>query len=929
MKKNRKVFVLLFICAFIISQAFSQVEVYDLRCEYLNNPEGVDINNPRLYWKLKSNENGQLQTAYRIIVASSPEQLAKNIGDIYDSKRVKSSANTQVELNIPLQAATDYHWKVQVWDKNRNSAWSEAAQFSTGLFTAQDWKGAQWIAWKTQDKWQRDWDERKAVEMECLELHLPSYFGSRMNMFERYNFHHAKPYDPSPLYRKEFDVIKQIVKAKAFVSGIGYNELYINGEKVGNRVLEPGWTDYRKTILYSTYDITEHLVQGKNAIGVMLGRGFYGQLAVDHWGFYKGGYIGQPKLKCRFMIEYEDGTTEDIISDLSWKVTGGPIVYDGPHMGEIYDANKEIAGWNEEGLNDSNWDKVVVANSPGGKLKSQMCEPIRIVKTFKPIDVKAGFGIQTIDAGRNLAGWVRFKVDAPKGTRITLYYGEKEDTRASDQPGGFQQMAYIAKGEKGEVAECHFSYKGFRYVGVVGYPKKIKAEDFEICQVNSDVETVGSFSSSNDMLNSIHTICKRAMLANLHSIPTDCPHREKNGWMGDVVTGMEFGMANYNMAALMTKFTRDIFDTQDKNGGLAIIAPNNNYAIGTSPLWSSVCVHLPWYMYQYYGDIRLFEEYWDKMELFCSSVWNNNQLKDKRGIFSDVLADWCSPHGNRSDEGVEVYTTMNFYLVLNRMAQIAKILGKKNDVKKYFQQAKQIQNAIYKYCFNNDKGIFTGVSPSDYRQGPNAMALQYGIVKEEDKKRVQDQLLNDIIENRDYHFYGGIFTNFALWKYLPENDFTDLSYKVITNETYPGYAYMIKNGATTLWETWDDGNSHIHHFMGFVDNYLIRHVAGLDINHSVPGYKEIIFQPRFIDELNFAQASYQSINGITNIHWKRDNNNIEVSLTLPCNTKGKLILPKEVSQVVDENNQTLELLSENNKKQVLLSSGVIKLKLLR
>ena len=928
MKKNRKVFYLFIIGLLISSHAFAKLEVFDLRCEYLKNPEGVDVKNPRLFWKLKSIEKGQLQTAYRIIVASSPEQLAKNVGDIYDSKLVKSSNNTHVELNVALQSGRNYFWKVQVWDKYKKTTWSKGARFSTGLLTDQDWKGAQWIAWRTQDRWQREWNERKAVEMKCLELHLPSYFGARMNLFERYNFHHTKPYDPSPLYRKEFDVKKQIVKAKAFVSGIGYNELYINGEKVGDRVLEPGWTDYRKTILYSTYDVTKHFVQGKNAIGVMLGRGFYGQLAVDHWNFYKNGYIGQPKLKCRFLLEYADGTTEDIISDLSWKVTGGPIVYDGPHMGELYDANKEIEGWNEVGLDDSLWDKVVVAHSPGGKMKSQMCEPIRIVKTFKPIAVKPGFGIQTIDAGRNLAGWVRFKIDAPKGTRITLYYGEKEDPRASDQPGGFQQMAYIAKGEKGEVAECHFSYKGFRYVGVVGYPQNIKADDFEICQVNTDVETVGNFSSSNEVLNSIHTICTRAMEANLHSIPTDCPHREKNGWMGDVVTGMEFGMANYNMAALMTKYTRDIFDTQDENGGLAIIAPNNFYNSGKSPLWSSVCIHLPWYMYEYYGDTRLFEQYWDKMELFCKSVWNSNQLKDKNGIFTDVLADWSSPHGNRSDEGVEVYTTMNFYLILKRMAQIASILGKESDVKKYEQQAKEVQLAIYKYCYNSAKRIFTGLSPSEYRQGPNAMALQYGIVKEEDKKKVVENLVEDIVINRDYHFYGGIFTNFALWKYMPENDFTNLTYKVITNETYPGYAYMVKNGATTLWESWEGQSSHIHHFMGFVDNYLIRHVAGLDINPSIPGYKEIVFQPRFIDELNFAEAEYESINGMASIHWKRSGNGIELYLTVPCNTKAKLILPNQVSKVLDENKNEIILSPINKKKQVQLPSGELQLKLL-
>ncbi len=488
----------------------------------------------------------------KFLVATTKEKLDKDIGDTFNSKKIKSSQNTHVVYEgKTLEPASEYYWKIRVWDKNNNaSGWSETAQFSTGLFTPEDWKDAGWIAWKPQQEWETEWWRKKEIELQCTELYLPSYFGARMNIYERYHFFNKDPYDPAPLYRKEFNATKEIAKATAYVCGIGYHELYINGQKAGDHVLDPGWTNYKRTVLYVTHDITGKLKKGENVFGVMLGRGNYGQLAVDHWGFFKkGGYIGQPKLKCRFKITYSDGTTRDIVSDLSWKVTGGPVVYDGPHMGELYDATKEVKGWAEPGLDTSGWDKVVRAPNPGGELRAQLIQPIRVTNRFKPASIKPGsWGSTLIDAGTNMAGWVWLKVNAPKGTRITIYYGENENPRDHAQPGGYQQMGYIAKGETGEIAECRFSYKGFRYVQIFGLPYIIDKDDIDICQVNSDVKKTGTFECSDKMLNDIHGMCQKSMISNLHSIPTDCPHREKNGWMGDAVTGIEYGMANYDLA---------------------------------------------------------------------------------------------------------------------------------------------------------------------------------------------------------------------------------------------------------------------------------------------------------------------------------------------------------------------------------------------
>ncbi|MBE0654329.1 MAG: family 78 glycoside hydrolase catalytic domain [Bacteroidales bacterium] len=787
------------------SQAPAHLKPVELKCEYLEDPLGVDMNDPRFFWQLTSDRSGDNQSAYRIIVASDKEDIDRNTGTVYDSRKQNSSENTQVTLKgIVLKPAQKYYWKVMVWDQNRDpSGWSEPASFVTGLFDVSDWKGAEWIAWRTQEEWETEWWRKKGIELNCTEFHLPSYFGARMNMWERYHFYHDKPHDPAPLLRKEFQVGKKLKHAHAFISGIGYYEFYVNGSKIGNQVLDPGWTNYEKTILYATQDITEQIKNGENAVGVMLGRGNYGMLALDHWWFYReDGYIGQPKLLCRIKLTYEDGTTDDIISDLSWKITGGPVIYDGPHMGEIYDANQEKSGWNTPAFDDSSWDRVNAAPHPGGELKAQLCQPIRVTEVFKPVSVKdAGYGKYRVDAGTNLSGWARLKIrNAKKGDRILLYFGEHKDPMDNDQPGGLQQMGYIAKGTGEEIAECRFSYKGFRYIDVIGYPGELTLDDIEICVVHSDVPKVGEFTSSDNTLNQVHEICRKSLIFNLHSIPTDCPHREKNGWLGDAVTGMEFGMANYDLAALMTKFTRDIFDTQDAEGRLSIIAPDNNYLKGSSTLWSSAAVHVPWYMYSYYGDTRLFEQYWDKMLHWIESAWKYNNIPGKDGMMSEVLNDWVTPydqsHGFKPG-GNEAIASMNFYLVLKRMAFMAELLGRKADQKMLEQQVSRIHNGIQTWCFDEEKVEYHGLEPfEEFIPVLNIMALDYGIVPVEYKEVLEKRMIQNIVEEKDNHLWGGIFAVHSAFEYLPKNGYADLAYKLIKEETWPSFGWMVDQGAT-------------------------------------------------------------------------------------------------------------------------------------
>lgn len=899
---NRLRILLISVFLSVFSIANGQIRVVNLKCEYLTNPLGIDIQIPRFFWQLKSDANNQKQSAYRILVATSAENIKNHIGDALDSKRVKSGQTTHVEYKgKPLNSARNYYWKVMVWDQDgKPTGWSDVAFFGTGLLRSDDWKGAQWIAWRPQDEWEKEWWRKKDIEMQCLEFGLPSWFGQRFTLWELYFFHNERPYDPAPLFRKEFYADKKIRDARIFISGLGYYELSINGKRVGDQVLNPGWTNYKKTVLYDVHDVTRLVQQGENVIGAMLGRGNYGSMAVDHWDFYKkGGYIGQPKLICRLQIQYEDGTTNDIVSDLSWKVTGGPVIFDDPRMGEIYDARKEIRGWDLPGKIGDNWENVNPAPPPGGELKAQLCQPIRVQQTFKPAKLEKHYNGYWIDAGTNLAGWLRVRLKSKAGEKVLIFYGEKPEVKTLDQPSQFQQMGYILKGSEEEIAECRFSYKGFRYALITGYSGTLTMSEVDVCQVNSDVPPVGSFTCSDTTINGIHRISQKAMISNLHSIPTDCPHREKNGWLGDAVTGMEFGMANFDLAALMTKFTRDVFDTQDLEGRLSIIAPDNNYCTGLSPLWSSAAVHVPWYMWTYYGDKRLFEQYWNPIKLWIQSVWKYNKLKDKPGIFTDVLSDWNSPYGNNSVEGGEVYSSMNFYLVLKHLEMMAQILNKKEDAASFARQAETVKNGVNRWCFDSVNILYHGLIPTDYRQGPNAMALKYGIVPDQYRERILNDLLESLEKTHDYHIYGGVFTVHTLYELLPQLGKSDLAYKLAVNDTYPSFGFMLKNGATTLWEAWADEASHIHHFFGSIDNFFYRYLAGINIENNTPGFNKILITPQFVGDLKYASASYESLHGLISSSWKKPGGSgYSLDVKIPANCTSEILLPAAVTEVI-------------------------------
>ncbi|MDP4292536.1 MAG: family 78 glycoside hydrolase catalytic domain, partial [Bacteroidota bacterium] len=569
----RRMFAVIFLllgCNFL-----DAAEVYNLRCEYLVNPLGVDVANPRLSWMISSQKRGEVQTAYEILVASSSELLAPGKADVWKSGKITSDQSIQLEYQgASLHSNTKYYWKVRVWDKDGQvGAWSAPAFWSMGLLTANDWGAARWIAFKDGEQWKKEWKQHKDTELSHREDTWPLQTGQDHKIWESYE--EAKPhYDPSPLFRKTFSVSKQVKSAYLYICGLGYYEAFLNGERIGNHVLDPAWTNFDKRSFYVVYNVTSQLHSGKNAMGVMLGRGQYNPLSNDIWGLSVSSWVDQPKVMAVIKVKYTDGSTQDIVTDQTWKTTGGPIVFDDTRKGEMYDARREQKGWTLSSFNDNHWQSVALVNW-NAPLQSQMIPPIRCFASIAPKKVyPKGEGRTVYDIGKNIAGWARVKVSGPAGAKVLVEYSEmpsdrelvpnvrnnrmkvkveNKDYNSFYDPGVDirQQNGYILKGEGVETFECHYSYKGFQFIRITA-DKGVKVVQVEGVPVHTDVESTGSFTCSNSVVNRIQENSRISLLNNFHSIATDCPHREKQGWTADNYISCEAAMYNFNMASFYT-----------------------------------------------------------------------------------------------------------------------------------------------------------------------------------------------------------------------------------------------------------------------------------------------------------------------------------------------------------------------------------------
>ncbi|HEX9972605.1 MAG TPA: family 78 glycoside hydrolase catalytic domain, partial [bacterium] len=705
-------------------------------------PLGMDTPIPRFSWIVEHEERNQYQAAYQILVSSDKANLIQEKGDVWDSGKVASDQTTHVaHAGIMLESGKRYFWRVRWWDnKNHPSPYSEIAFFEMGFLNESDWQ-AKWIS------------KPKVKEFKVKGAII---LGNDVGEYSQ----------AQAIYlRKEFTVKEKVTSARAYVCGLGYYELRLNGQKIGDRVLDPSQTDYRKIALYSTYDITE-TIQRENAIGVILGNGRH----VKIYGY------GNPRLILQIQIEFENGTTEKIMSDETWQVSHGPLMDNGMYYGEKYDARLEIPGWDQPDFDDSAWERAIIAD--GYQLASQMMPPIRVTQILAPQKLSSPSPATYIfDFGQNFTGWARLSVQGPAGTEVKLRYAEllHDDGTLNTIPNQRAEATdvYILKGEGVEIYEPRFTYHGFRYVEVTGFPGVPTLENIAGCFVHSAVEQAGDFICSNQLFNQIHRNIRWGNLSNLMSVPTDCPQRdERYGWMGDAHLAAEQAIFNFDMAVFYTKFVSDIQLTQLENGSLPDTVPPYLGALvyPADPAWGTAYIIIVWYLYLYYGDTQILENHFAAMKKYVEFLKANSEdhLINKLGKYGD----WCPPGSIAPKRTkLELTSTWYYYYEAVLLSKMAQVIGKEDEAKEYANLAEEIKDAFNRHSFENDQYAGHWMSPvaRNVDQTSNVLPLYLDMTPDGMKPKVLAKLLQSIIQDQDYHLDTGIIGSRYLLDVLTDN----------------------------------------------------------------------------------------------------------------------------------------------------------------
>ncbi|MDD4869615.1 MAG: glycoside hydrolase family 78 protein, partial [Kiritimatiellae bacterium] len=800
--------------------------------------------------------------------------LAKDTGDLWDSGKVQSDNSLYIEYaGIPLQSRQLCFWKVKTWsscnDRSQgNSSESKPAMWSMGLLRQSDPPS---LTSSGAAGWSAKW------------------IGSP----------NSAEFEPAPLLRKTFSINRKIKRATAYISGLGYYELTLNGEKVGDHVLDPKFTRYDRRVLYVTYDVTRQLKKGKNAAGVMLGNGWYNYHVKNAWDFDTAPWRGQPKMILQLEIELYDGSRQTVISDESWKYSTGPIQFDGMLSGEVYDARLEKNGWDTANYDDSQWITARIVDAPKGKLTAQMVQPIRITETIRPVKItQPKPGVYLYDLGQNIAGTAQLTVKGPAGTDIKIQYAEllREDgtlnpdnIKSFCKSAEFQTERYILKGKGTEIWQSRFMYHGFQYVQVTGFPGEPKLENLKALVMHTDLENAGTFECSNELLNRIQHCTRWSYLNNFHGHPTDCPNREKNGWTGDAHLAAETGLYNFDPLAAYTQWMRDFKDEQRESGELPGIVPTGGwgYKWGNGPAWDSAYVLIPWYMYKYCGDIRILAEHYENLKRYVDYLTS----KAKDGIVTIGLGDWC-PAKTKTPE--KVTSTGYYYCDVVIVSKIADILGKKDDAAKYSRLAADIKRAFNREFLDQRTGQYAGGT-----QTALACALYQGLVEPSNHDAVVKNLVENVTAKNDHLDCGILGTKYLLHA-LTDNDRSDVAYRIVAQTTEPSWGNWVKQGATTLWEGWNGSGTHNHIMFGDVSAWFYETLAGIQPDPSVPGFKKIIIKPGVVDDLTWVKASHNSVYGRIASNWKLEGNKLTLNVTIPPNTTATVFVPaRDASSVLE------------------------------
>jgi alpha-L-rhamnosidase len=723
---------------------------------------------------------------------------------------------------------------------------------------------------------------------------------------------------PARMLRKEFAVDKMVKRASVYFSGLGTSELYLNGAKVGDAVLSPGLTDYDKHVLYVTYDVTKRLAQGKNAIGVMLGNGRYYAPRTDIP--VRTRDFGYPKAKLQLNVEYEDGSRLSVASDESWKLTSnGPIRANNEYDGEEYDARMELAGWSRAGFDDSKWEAAHAVAAPAGLLTAQMAEPLRVTQTLKPVSVKKlNPGVYIYDMGQNMVGWCRLRVNGPKGTQVTLRHAETLERDGSLYIANLRSAkatdVYTLKGGGPEIYEPRFTYHGFRFVEVTGFPGEPTAAALEGRVVHDDMDRAGEFTSSNEMLNKIHHNMFWGIRGNYRSIPTDCPQRdERQGWLGDRGQVSRSESYMFDVAAFYSKWMTDLEDSEHANGSIPDVSPNYWPLYNDDLTWPGTIIFVHGMLYDQYADKRVLAHGYDAMKKWVD--YEKTFVKD--GLISkDQYADWCVPPENpkliHSQDPTRVtdktlIATSYYYELLRQMSRYARILDKPTDATEFDRLSAAVKDVFQRRFFKLESRMYDNGT-----QTSSILPLYFGMVPEDFRPAVVETLVRNIVQKSDGHVGTGLVGAQWLMRTLSDNGQADLAYKIATQKTYPGWGYMVEQGATTVWELWngntaDPAMNSGNHVMqiGDLAVWMYEYLAGIRADPDKPGFRHAIIRPYAAGDLTFVSGTHKTMYGALNSSWKRDKGQFTLDVTVPANTTATVWVPAKDPAAVTESGNKL------------------------
>ena len=846
-----------------------------VRCEYRVDPLGIDWANPRLDWILQAvnpSARGLSQSAYEVIAASSPSLLAADRGDLWDSGKVASAQMNQVAYaGKPLSSNEEVWWKVKVWDQTgAPSAWSPTGMWTMGVLSNADWSGAQWIGGP--------------------DANAPNAGNGPKATYE------------TVLLRREFTVKPNLRRALVQVCGLGQYEMTLNGRKVGADLFTPGWTWYSKTCLYNTYDITSALQSGANAAGLFLGNGFYN----IHKGRYTKvtGSFGPVQAIALIRLEYPDGSVDTVITDGSWKTASGPITFSSIYGGEDYDARLVQEGWDKPGFNDAQWASPAITNGPGGTLKglSAAGPPVRAFDVLKPAPENHPAsasarplppGVTIDDLGQNAAIMLGLKVRGPAGSSVKVTPSEllKPDGDINDTMSkGNSYWTYTLSGKGDESYFSHFYYRGGRYLKVElraapGGTELPEIEEIEGDTIHADAPAVGQFSCSNELYNKIYTLIRWAQMNNMMSVLTDCPTREKLGWLEEDHLNGPALRYNFDLSTLLTKMVCDMADSQRPSGLVPSTCPNylrlaENNRFANPPEWGSACIIVPWQQYQFDGDIDLLRGHYDTMKTYVAYL----QAAANGNIVNFGLGDWYDNlgFGAATLTPIALTATAFYYEDACILSRVAGMLAKSGDAATYKQLAAQILAAFNTKFFNATTNQYaTGSQASD------AVPLALQMVDAPSRPAVLENLVQDFQTKQTT--VGEVCLEFLL-NALAEGGRSDLIYKAYSSQA-SGYGLQVALGKTSMTEGWNGGASQDHFMFGELNEWMFAHLAGIQCDPAGPGFTKIVIQPAVVGDLAHVSASYDSITGKIVSEWQRTGSQVKLHVVIPPNTTATIYVP--------------------------------------